>query len=307
MKKTAHRVWYGIAMFLSGLVRLLSVVGIVGVWITERALANTVVQVLDAVGNVTGSLREATDELDQKLERMQAASSFISTASVKLSQNVTDQGLILLLLPEEEEGNLVSLSSSVKEAVSPLRDMLSTGLVIYRSIDQLPFVNLRAPGQDQVDKIESSVGEIQSAVDNLQTEIIAFRSGISDRISKVETGADLVTSRLGQFRDRLSNLDTRLAIVQENLVQLQTTVVRVLLLVSILITLMLAWVIYSQVEVLRLYGQRWKAFGSKTRSEEPTDPTAGIKDEAVIETVSATPKILIVGNKITKPKHSLAL
>ena len=292
MKKTAHRVWYGIAMFLSGLVLLLSVVGIVGVWITERALANTVVQVLDAVGNVTGSLRQATDELDQKLERMQAASSFISTASVKLSQNVTDQGLILLLLPEEEEGNLVSLSSSVKEAVSPLRDMLSTGLVIYRSIDQLPFVNLLAPGQDQVDKIESSVGEIQSAVDNLQTEIIAFRSGISDRISKVETGADLVTSRLGQFRDRLSNLDTRLAIVQENLVQLQTTVVRVLLLVSILITLMLAWVIYSQVEVLRLYGQRWKASGSKTRAEQSPDPTAGIKDETIIETVSAAPENL---------------
>ena len=110
------------------------------------------------MGNITGSLRQATDELDQKLQRMQAASSFISTASVKLSQNVTDQGLILLLLPEEEEGNLVSLSSSVKEAVSPLRDMLSTGLVIYRSIDQLPFVSLPAPSQDQVDKIEGPVG-----------------------------------------------------------------------------------------------------------------------------------------------------
>ena len=114
-------------------------------------------------------------------------------------------------------------------------------------------------------------------MDNLQTEIIAFRSGISDRISKVETGADLVTSRLGQFRDRLSNLDTRLAIVQENLAQMQTTVVRVLVLVSILITLMLAWVIYSQVEVLRLYGQRWKAFGSKTRSEAISRPNSGYK------------------------------
>src|SRR4030042_2541276 len=286
MKKTAHRVWYGIAMFLSGLVRLLSVVGIVGVWITERALANTVVQVLDAVGNVTGSLREATDELDQKLERMQAASSFISTASVKLSQNVTDQGLILLLLPEEEEGNLVSLSSSVKEAVSPLRDMLSTGLVIYRSIDQLPFVNLPAPSQEQVDKIESSVGEIQSAVNNMQTEIIAFRSGISDRISKAGAGADLATSRLGQFRDRLSNLDTRLAIVQENLVQLQTTVVRGLLLVSILITLLLAWVIYSQVEVLRLYGGRWKTSGSRIGIEEPSDQLVDKKDVPVVDTVS---------------------
>jgi hypothetical protein len=297
MKKTAYRVWYAIAMFLSGLVLLLSVVGIAGVWIAERALANTVVQVLDAVGNVTGSLRQATEGFDQKLERMQAASTFISTASDRLSQNVTDQGLILLLLPEEGEANLVSLSSSVKETVSPLRDMLSTGLVIYRSIDQLPFVNLPAPSQEQVDKIETSVAEIQSAVDNLQTEIIAFRSGISDRISNVEAAADLVTSRLGQLRDRLATLDARLAIVQENLVQLQTTMVRVLVIVSFLITLMLAWVIYSQVEVLRLYGQRWKASGSKTRIEPPPDPTAGTKDKTSIETVSAAPESLDVTQK----------
>ena len=297
MKNTGRRIWYGIAMFLSGLILLVSVAGIAGVWIIERLLANTAFQVLDAVGNVTGSMRQATDGLDQKLERMQAASTFISTASARLSQKVTDQGLILLMLSDEEEQNLFALSSSVKETVSPLRDMLSTGLVIYRSINQLPFVSLPAPSQEQVDKIEESVGGIQSAVDSLQTAIIAFRSGASDQISKLETGADLVTSRLGQFRDRLADLDARLAITQENLVQLQKTVVRVLVLVSFLVTLLLAWVIYSQVEVLRLHGQRWKASGSKTGTQEPPDRTVGIKDETVIETGSVALENLDVEQK----------
>ncbi len=102
MKKTGHKIWYGIAMFLSELVLLLSGVGIAGVWIAERALANSVVQILDAVGNVTGSLRQATQGVDQKLESMQATSTFISTASSRLSQTVADQALILLLLPEEQ-------------------------------------------------------------------------------------------------------------------------------------------------------------------------------------------------------------
>ena len=91
-------------------------------------------------------------------------------------------------------------------------------------------------------------------MDSVQTSITSFRSGASDQIGKVETGADLLTSRLGQFRDRLANLDARLAITQESLVQLQKTVERVLVLVSFLVTLFLVWVIYSQVEVLRLYG-----------------------------------------------------
>lgn len=291
MGKTGRRIWYGIAMFLSGLVLLLSAVGIAGVWITERALADTAVQMLEAVGNVTERLREATKGVDQKLERMQEVSTFISTASDRLSQKVIDKGVFLLLLPEEKEQNLIELSSSVKEAVSPVRDVLTAGLGIYRTIDQLPFINLPSPSQEQVDQLEESVGGIQSTAESLESEIAAFRSGTSDQIGKITSWVDQLTERLGESRDRLANLDTRLAIVQETLVQLQQTVVRVLVLVTILVTLLLAWVIYSQVEVIRLYRQYWKASGTESRAEGTPDQTAGGEDVAGIESGSSAAEI----------------
>lgn len=271
MGKTGHRIWYGVAIFLSALVLLLSVAGIAGVWITERILADTIVQILQSVDNVTGGLRTAAQGVDQKLERMQSASTYISTAADRISQNVTDQGLVKLLLPEEEEQKLVALSTSVTDTIGTLRDTLSSGLAIYQSIDQLPFINLPSPSQEQVDKIEASIGEIQSAVDNVQAAITSFRSGASDQINKIVNRADDLTSKLGKARDLLANLDARLAILQETLVQLQTTLVRILVLVSILFTLFLAWIIYSQVEVLRLYGQRWKASGTNTTITESAD------------------------------------
>jgi hypothetical protein len=286
MKKTGKRIWYGIAIFLSGLILLLSVLGIAGVWITEQALTKTVVQVLDSVGNITETLRQATQGVDLKLERLQSVSSLISTVSGKLSQNVYDQGLLLLLLPEEDEQNLVALTSSVNESVSTLRDVLTAGLSIYRTIDQLPFISMPAPSQEQVDKIQSSAGEIQSSVENVRTEIVAFRSGISGRIENVQTGADLITSRVGQSRDRLADLDARLAIIQESLVQWQNTVQNVLVLLSFLVTLLLVWVIYSQVEVLRLYVQRWKAAGSKAGTETPPDQDESINTETIIASSS---------------------
>lgn len=286
MKKTGHRIWYGIAMFLSGLVLLLSVAGIAGIWITERAMANSVVQILDAVGNFTGSLRQAVQGIDTKLESMQESSLSISTAAATLSQNVTDKGLILVLLPEEREQNLAVLSSSLQETVGTVRDTLSTSLAIYDSINRLPFISLPAPSQEQVDKIQSSVGDIQSAVDSLQSDITAFRSGVTGQISKVGTGADLLTSRLSQSRDNLASLDARLAIVQESLDQWQKTALRALALMSFLVTLLLAWVIYSQVEVLRLYIQRWKVSGLKTVTDETPDRTGKIEEETVSETGS---------------------
>ena len=273
MNETGRKIWYGVAMFLSGLILLLSVAGIAGVWITENLLADTIVQVLQSVDNVTGGLRTAAQGVDQKLERMQSASTYISTAADRISQNVTDQGLVKLLLPEEETQKLATLSTSVTETISTLRDMLSSGLAIYQSIDQLPFINLPSPSQEQVDKIEASLGEIQSAVDNVQAAITSFRSGASDQINKIVNLADDLTSKLGNARDLLANLDARLAILQETLAQLQTTLVKILVLVSILFTLFLAWVIYTQVEVLRLYAHRWKASGTNAVIAESADLT----------------------------------
>jgi hypothetical protein len=274
MKKTGKRIWYGIAIFLSGVILLLSVMGIAGVWITQRAVANTVVQVLDAVGNITESLSQVIQGVDQKLERLQSASTLLSTVSGKLSQNVNDQGLILLLLPEEDEQDLVSLSSSIKESAGTLRDVLSAGVNIYQTIDKIPLIDLPAPSQEQIDNFQGSVSEIQSGVDNVRSDVAAFRSGISGRITNVQSGADALTNRVGKARDRLSTLDARLVIIQESVVQWQKTAKNILVLMAILLTLLMAWVIYSQVEVLRLYAHRWKAADVKIVVEPVPDQVA---------------------------------
>jgi hypothetical protein len=91
MGTTGRKIWYGIAIFLSSLLLLLSVAGIVGVWVTQRALSGTAVQFLDSVSNVTGSLRQTAQTVDQKLASMQDITSSISTASTSLSQQVANQ------------------------------------------------------------------------------------------------------------------------------------------------------------------------------------------------------------------------
>ena len=266
MGKIGRRIWYSMAILLSAILLLSSLLGVAGVWVAERALANSVVQMLVAVDDLTASLRQAAQGVDQKLKRLQGVTTSISTASAQLSQQVTEEGLVLTLLPEEQEQNLSAMASSVKESVSPLRDLLSAGVILYRSIDQLPFIELPAPNQDQVDRIEEISTEIQASADRLGADIAAFRSGTGDQISKVQAGADALTSRLGQARDELASLDARLVLLQDSLPKLQKAVVGALVLAALLVTLLLVWVIYSQVEVIRLYVGRWKASGTVKRT-----------------------------------------
>ncbi len=278
MGKTGHRIWDGAAIFISGLMILFCVVGIAGLWITERALSNSVIQVLEAFVDITESMRQVPQGVNLKLEEMQAVSTSISTAAEEISQKVTDKGLVLLLLPEEKEQNLFELSTSVRDRVSMLRETFSAGLDIYRTMNQLPFVNLPVPDQENVDQVGESIEAVQSAVNQLESEITTFRSGASDRIDRVRQGADLLTSRIDQSREQLADLDARLVVVQEELEELKQTLLRILILAAILITLLLAWVLYSQIELLRMYIPRWKASGTSTRSKERLD-LAGGEDE----------------------------
>jgi hypothetical protein len=68
-----------------------------------------------------------------------------------------------------------------------------------------------------------------------------------------------------------------------------TWAVKAFVLATSLITLLLVWVIYSQVAVLHLYRQRWKGSGTESGPEEHPDRTAGAEDETVIETGSLAP------------------
>jgi hypothetical protein len=290
MGKTGRRIWYGIAIFLSCLVVLLSVAGIVGVWVTQHAVSNAVDQLLDSVSNVTGSLRQTAQTVDQKLASMQDITSSISTATTSLSQQVADQGLIKLLLPDAQTQKLTEFSTSVKDAISTLQEVLTSIRGIYQTIDSIPFVNLPAPTQDQINKIGESITTIQSSVDEVTNAITAFRAGASEKISIVTQAVDQLTTLLGDTRSRLADLDTRLANVQEKLAQLKQIAAVALFLMSLLSSLFLAWVVYTQVEVIRLYALRWRASRVAAVIEPTAEQTIASKDEAAIDAGTAAPE-----------------
>ncbi len=290
MKKTGHKIWYVIAIILSCLVLLLSVAGIAGIWITNRAVTNAVGNLVVRVETMTGNLRTTLQGFDQKLANMQAITTNISQSSATLSSQVASQGLINTLLPESQDQNLSQMAASVQESISTVRDVVSTAVAIYNSLDQLPFVNLPGPSQAQVDKLTGTIDTLQTAVDNVKNAITTFRAGAAKTIDQVTTAVNTLTSRLGDARSQLADIDTRLANAQSALERLKQTITNVLLLLSILVTLFLLYVIYTQVEVIRLYVQRWRAAGqtqmsgaSPTTQETPSGESnsPAVEDEAV--------------------------
>jgi hypothetical protein len=280
-KKNSHigkKILYGFVIAMSGLILLLSSIGIIGAWAVEQPISNSVVAVLKVVENSASIVQVASGKVDQSLAALQAKVTDITDASNKISQNVTDKGLVLVLLPESKEQQVVDTANAVRDTFNGYRETITRGLDLYRSVNRIPFVSLPGPSEEQMAKIESSLTKIQTLADTLRTEVANFRTGVSGKIDKVAAAADLLSKEIQGFRDSLAQFDSFLTALGAILVRLQQVIPEILFAVAAIVTLLYAFVIFTQVEVIRLYVARWRLLG-KPQNELSTKSPAQTAQE----------------------------
>jgi len=164
----------------------------------------------------------------------------------------------MVLLPETQEQTLTEALNSLQDTYNGIRESISKGLDLYRSINQIPFVSLPGLSDDQMEKIDSAMTQIQSMIEALRSTMADFRSGVATKIDKVIEAVKLVNNEISQVRDILAQLDAKLADLEALAIRLQQVIPGALIAFAVLLTLVLAFIIFTQVEVIRLYVSHWK-------------------------------------------------
>jgi len=280
------KILYSLVIGMSGLILLVSLAGIIGVWVVERPIADAAVSVLKVVENSSQVIRQANSRVDQTLAALEAKTTDIANSSQQLSQNVNDKGLVMVLLPEEKEQQLTETADSVRDTYSGIRESIANGLDLYRSINRIPFVSLPGLSDDQVEKLESGIAQTQTLVTTLRSGIADIRSGVTGAIDKVSATADLLTKEIPRARDASAQVDSSLAALEALSVRLQQVIPGILIIIAVILSLIFAFLIFTQVEVIRLYLDRWRLLGrpqemlpAETLAQPPQEGEAGSESE----------------------------
>jgi hypothetical protein len=256
-----RKILYSLVIAASGLIALLCAAGIIGGWALESKAEKAAITALKFVETSAGAVRQAIDRVDVPLAGLEGKTADIADASRQLSQNVSDKGLVMVLLPEEKEQELTAAVGSVRDTLSEVRGTISTGVDLYRTVDRMPFISLPGLSSDQLDKIDGGVSQVQALGETLRSQVRDVRSGAAGAVDKVQATVALLSAATGEVRDRLAELDTRLTAMQVRAVQLQQAVPTAFVTIAVLLSLLLAFVIFTQVEVIRLYIRRWRMLG----------------------------------------------
>jgi hypothetical protein len=265
-KHVGKKIWYGAVIALSVLVLLFSAVGVVGTWVIQSKLSDATVALLQAAENVAGSAQEVIAQAQDPLLEIQQVSAKVAEESSKLSQNVQDEGILKLLLPPEQEEKLVNLATKVQDTLATIHEVLSTAANLYQAIDQIPFISLPTPGLEKVSEVEQTVSEIRISIEELKGKVAEVRTGAADKIGVVTEIATQISNRLVEVLDKLAALDAELEGFQETVAGVKTAVPTTFVIIALLLTLVLVFVGYTQVEVIRLFVGRWRLLGAASAS-----------------------------------------
>jgi uncharacterized phage infection (PIP) family protein YhgE len=261
-KHTGKKIWYGTVITLSAILLLLSTVGVIGAWVMQGKLSDATVALLQTAEDVAGRAQELIAQVEEPLSEIQQISTTVAEVSADLSQNVKDEGLLKLLLPPEQEQKLTTLAAKVQDTLATIHEVLSTAASLYQAIDQIPFITLPVPGLEKVRDVEQTVSEIRIAIEELKAKVTEVRAGAADKIGMVTEIADQISTLLVEVLEKLAVLDSELEGFQQTVAAVKSAVPTAFVITAFLLTLVLVYIAYTQVEVIRLFVRRWHLLGA---------------------------------------------
>ena len=239
----------------------ISLVGIFGAWFVDRkatdvtlkgfGLIETGVQVVDAgVGRVNELVATSRAEVRQ-------ASETIATVGPQARAN----SAVLNALNDRLETSLAPRIEQMQKVLAPVRDALTNVANAVSLLNSLPMMADRAPRLAALDDAFNRLEELSADGKQLRgtlRELVATQNtDISAQTLATLNGlTERIDTRLGKVQTDIQGTRNDIAALQ---LRLDTRKSRLLLafnLVALLSTLMLAWIVYTQIVVIQHHWTR---------------------------------------------------
>jgi len=241
--RSANRLKSILSKAISVLVIMVNLALITFIWIVQDDLSNSVVIIFTETDNITQVLRNGIARVEPELLGLRDLIRQIEIDSQEIAQNVSEEGIIPRLLPETIAESLSTSSQSLQDNFIAVYDLLEASASIFLALDH-------ENGLRTIATLQDSMEDIIEQAESLKTNIGDVRTEKGARISRLTDGAAFLAEKVDQFLSDLNQIDRDLDTIQTSIRKYQRLTPPVILSSAILISLLSAWVVYSQVNII---------------------------------------------------------
>ncbi len=260
LEKTIRVAGIGLAVLFIGL----SLFGIFGAWFVDRKATDVALKVFGViqtgVGVVNAGVGRVDDLIAKSRTEVQQASETIAAAGAQAQANSP----VLNALNERLETNLAPRIAQMQQVLAPVRDAVGTVANAVSLVNSLPMMKDRAPRLAALDDALNRLQELSADATQLRGTLRALVAGQNGDIT-AETVATLnrltqrIDTRLGEVQANVQGVQTDIAALQTRLDTRKSRLLFLFNLLALLCTLMLAWIVYTQVVVIQHHWARMRA------------------------------------------------
>jgi septal ring factor EnvC (AmiA/AmiB activator) len=260
LEKTARFGAIALAVLFIGL----SLCGVFGAWFVDRKATDVALKGFGAietgVGVVDAGVGPVDDLIAKSRTEVRQAAETIGTVGALAQAN----SAVLNALNERLETSLAPRVAQMQQVLAPVRDAVGTVGNAVSLLNPLPMMAERAPRLAALDDTFSRLEELTADTAQLRGTLRALVEQKQKGAVAAETVAALkaitqrIDTRLGEVQANVQAVRADVAALQVRLDTRKSRLLFVFNLLAVISTLMLAWVVYTQVVVIQHHRGRMR-------------------------------------------------
>jgi len=242
---------------------VLSIGGIVGAWWVNSVASNVTLKAFSVVETGVGIVDTGVGRVETLIQTGRTEVQQAEETVVTIAGNLQANHPVLTALSERLETRLGPTVDKIQEAMAPVRDALGTVSNAVSIANSIPFIQERAPRLEKIDTAFSRLGEMSADAQQLRSTLREAAAGQADQLTQ-ETATTLtnltsrVDTRLAEIETAVQEVQTEIKALQARLETLKSRLLLIYDLAALAATLLLLWVIYSQVVVIRHHARLFR-------------------------------------------------
>ena len=257
LEKTIRLAAIAIAVLFIGL----SLFGIFGAWLVDRKATDVALKAFGlietGVGVVDAGVGRVNDLIATSRTEVRQASETITAAGAQAQANTP----VLTALNERLETRLAPRIAQMQQVLAPVRDALRNVANAVSLLNSLPMMADRAPRlaalDDAFNRLEELSADATQLRGTLRALVSAQKSDVTaETIATLNELAQRIDTRLGEVQTNVQGVQADIAALQTRLDTRKSRLLFVFNLLAVLSTLMLTWIVYTQLVVIRHHWTR---------------------------------------------------
>ena len=239
----------------------LSLFGIFGAWFVDRRTTDVALKVFGLIETGVGVVDAGVGRVDDLIATSRTEVRQAAETITAVSAHTQADSPVLNALNERLETSLAPRIAQMQQALAPVRDAVGTVGNAVSLLNSLPMMADRAPRLAALDetfnRLEGLSVDTTQLRSTLRALVVAQKSDVTpETFATLKRLTQRIDTRLGEVQANVQAVQADVAALQVRLDKRKSRLLFVFNLLALLSTLILAWIVYSQVVVVQHHWAR---------------------------------------------------